>query len=168
VSGFGLNEYELLKDRSAVAVTIHRGTGELGDWGYFPTPEAQCLGETTVSYGIAFHGDTEESRLKTYHDAKNAQVPFSAYQTTVHAGQLPAVNQFLTIDGPAFALTAMKRKEHGSEIVTRGYNLTNEPQPLTLAINGKTPAVCNLLEETTGESIKPALTPAEILTYIWR
>ncbi|MCL1926415.1 MAG: hypothetical protein FWF95_04690 [Syntrophorhabdaceae bacterium] len=35
-------------------------------------------------------------------------------------------------------------------------------------IEGKTPAICNLLEETTGETLKPQLAPAEILTCIWR
>src|SRR5699024_12657035 len=49
----GLNEYEMLRDgRNTIAVTRLRSVGEMGDWGYFPTPEAQCLGEHTVSFAI--------------------------------------------------------------------------------------------------------------------
>lgn len=90
VSNFGLNEYALLKKRGTIAVTIHRGTGELGDWGYFETSEAQVQGESTVSYAVAFHGVSEASRLRTYHDAQNAQISFSAYQTDIHERTLSA------------------------------------------------------------------------------
>ncbi len=37
------DEYETGDD--TIAVTILRASGELGDWGYFSTPEAQCLRE---------------------------------------------------------------------------------------------------------------------------
>ena len=38
VANKGLHEYEILGD-DTIAVTILRASGELGDWGYFPTPE---------------------------------------------------------------------------------------------------------------------------------
>lgn len=167
VSNNGLNEYELLKDRNTIAITLLRATGELGDWGHFPTPDAQCLGESTVEYAIAFHGADQTSRLRTYHDAKNAQIPFSAYQTTIHTGHLKSKHQYLTIKGDAFALTAMKRKEGGDELITRGYNLTAETSAFSLEIEGLTPQVCNLLEEQLEEAVKAELTPAEVISYIW-
>ncbi|GAE04327.1 alpha-mannosidase [Paenibacillus sp. JCM 10914] len=41
VANQGLNEYEVLRDgRNTIAITLLRSVGELGDWGYFPTPEA--------------------------------------------------------------------------------------------------------------------------------
>lgn len=49
VGNFGLNEYEIT-DSSVIALTLLRGVGELGDWGYFPTPEAQTLGRHTFNY----------------------------------------------------------------------------------------------------------------------
>ena len=168
VSNYGLNEYELLEDRSTIAVTLLRATGELGDWGYFPTPEAQCLGESTVEYAIAFHGADETSRLKTYHDARNYQIPFSAYQTDVHRGHLNSTHQYLSITGDAFALTAMKRKEYSKEIITRGYNLTTCEQPFKLEIDQHEPAVCDLLEKETGEHVKGYLAPAEIVSFSWK
>ena len=170
VSNFGLNEYELLKDRGTLAITIHRGTGELGDWGYFPTPEAQCLGVSTVGYAIAFHGGDEASKLRTYQDAKNYQIPFSGFQAkiTVEKGALPANHTYLELLGEGFALTAMKRQEHNEAIVTRGYNLSNQPQNFSLTLKGRDKAVCNLLEEPTGEQVKDHLNPSEIISYIWR
>ena len=55
----GLNEYEVLAD-GTIAVTLIRCVGELGDWGYFATPEAQCQGEYTFKYGLSLHGKPEE------------------------------------------------------------------------------------------------------------
>ncbi|MBO4931050.1 MAG: hypothetical protein J6I42_02600, partial [Clostridia bacterium] len=53
VAGRGLNEYEVLRDEGhTMSLTIHRGTHELGDWGDFPTPDAQCKGELTVEYSL--------------------------------------------------------------------------------------------------------------------
>ena len=167
ISNFGLNEYELLKDRGTIAVTIHRGTGELGDWGYFPTPEAQCLGESTVEYAIAFHSADEASRLRTYRDAQNYQIPFSAYQTDVHKGELNGKYQYLKPMGDAFLLTAMKRKEGSDEVITRGYNLTHSHQPVKLEIDALTPKMCNLLEEEQSAEVANELAPAEIVSYIW-
>ncbi|MGL5506958.1 MAG: alpha-mannosidase, partial [Paraclostridium sp.] len=45
IANKGLNEYEILNDnRNTIAVTLLRSVRELGDWGVFETPEAQCLG----------------------------------------------------------------------------------------------------------------------------
>lgn len=167
VSNFGLNEYELLKERSTIAVTILRATGELGDWGYFPTPDAQCLGESTVSYALAFHGSDEASRLRTYRDAQNYQIPFSAYQTDIHSGTFDAKYQYLKPTGDAFLLTAMKRKEGSDELITRGYNLTTKTQSFGLDVEGLTPHLCNLLEKQLEGTVKDLLAPAEVISYIW-
>jgi len=168
VSNFGLNEYELLKERSTIAVTLLRATGELGDWGWFPTPGAQVQGETTLEYAIAFHGSEEADRLRTYRDAQSYQIPFSAYQTTIHDGVLEAKHQFLEVTGDAFLLTAMKRKEGSHELVTRGYNLTFNEQPFGLEVSGLKKVPCNLLEVEVDAEAKSTLAPAEIVTYVWR
>lgn len=51
IGNYGLNEYEVLKDNT-LAITLLRCVGELGDWGYFPTPEAQCLGKHVMKYSF--------------------------------------------------------------------------------------------------------------------
>lgn len=55
IANKGLNEYEVLGQQSnTIAVTLHRGVRELGDWGVFLTPDAQCLGEHEVEFAIIF------------------------------------------------------------------------------------------------------------------
>lgn len=166
VANFGLNEYEILNDRTTIAVTLLRAVGELGDWGYFPTPEAQCLGESVVQYGISFHGAKDSTR--TYHEAMAAQVPFSSYQTTLHTGDLPTNHQYAVVAGEDVALTAFKRKENGTDIVTRVYNLTGEPAEFRLAIANQTAELCNLLEEPITGEVKSTALPYEIISYRWK
>ncbi|MGL5686969.1 MAG: alpha-mannosidase, partial [Vagococcus fluvialis] len=73
VSNFGINEYEILNDQNTIALTILRSTGELGDWGYFPTPEAQCIGENTIEFAIAFH--TADDKFDSFKDGQAFQIP---------------------------------------------------------------------------------------------
>ena len=48
----GSYEYEILPERKQIAVTLLRSVGELGDWGVFPTPDAQCIGPVTVDLTV--------------------------------------------------------------------------------------------------------------------
>src|SRR5699024_2235788 len=75
IANKGLNEYEVLRDsRQTIAVTLVRSVREMGDWGYFPTPEAQCLGEQTASFRMyPFQG--EEAKFEAYRDAYQYQLP---------------------------------------------------------------------------------------------
>lgn len=80
VGNFGLNEYEVTED-GQIAVTLLRSVGELGDWGYFPTPEAQCLGEHRFNYSIELHGP--EEKFSTYLHAYAAQIPFPLNKSNI-------------------------------------------------------------------------------------
>jgi len=155
VNNFGLNEYEVVGD--TMAVTLIRSVGELGDWGYFPTPEAQCLGEHTFNYGVAFHG-APATRYATYQRAQTAQFDFVTSQVAHQEGTLANHKQYVTIAQPNFAVTALKRSD-ANELIVRGYNLTDEEivVPLKKADN-QTVTTVNLLEEELGayeEVIKP-------------
>lgn len=55
----GLHEYEV-KD-NYVDITLLRCTGELGDWGYFPTPAAQCLETIEAEMYIIFDTVSNEA-----------------------------------------------------------------------------------------------------------
>src|SRR5699024_3653637 len=94
VNNFGLNEYEIVGD--TIALTLLRCVGELGDWGWFPTPEAQCLGQHTFNYGIVIHG-APATRYETYKQAQALQVPLLASQTILHAGNLPTAQTYVTV-----------------------------------------------------------------------
>ena len=78
VSNKGLNEYEILGD-DTIAVTILRASGELGDWGYFPTPEAQCLAVSLKS-SMRLNATKPRNAFSAYRRAKALQTPFTSLQ----------------------------------------------------------------------------------------
>lgn len=84
VANQGLHEYEVLRDgRNTIAVTLLRASSELGDWGVFETPEAQCLGEQEMRYAILpFSGDAAASGACS--EAYGYPIPW----TVVQAGEL--------------------------------------------------------------------------------
>lgn len=161
IGNFGLNEYEIVKD--TIALTLLRSVGEMGDWGYFPTPEAQCLDQYTFHYTMEMHGEPE-SRYATYQNARAWQVPFQAGQTTVHEGKLASDNHYLTVEGDTFAVTALKRRRSDDELILRGYNLADEERSLRIQKDDqKKQELLNLLEEKIGET-NDQLKPYEIRT----
>jgi alpha-mannosidase len=161
VSNFGLNEYEIVDDQ--ICLTLLRCTGELGDWGYFPTPEAQCLGQHTFEYGIELHGAANE-RYETYRQAQAAQVPWVSGQTTAHEGTLAATNQFVEANGETAAITALKRRRQDDLLVIRGYNLGDAPTPFVTQKESTTSCLLNLLEEEQDQPVADKLAAYEIRT----
>ncbi len=130
IANKGLNEYEVLRDgRNTIALTLIRAVAELGDWGVFLTPEAQCLGEHVLECSILPHFSAEEN-LDTYVRAYQAQVPWRTAQLPVQSGTLPAASSFLDWSGMGLALTAFKRAEDGRGVIARWYNMTSETQEL--------------------------------------
>ncbi|MBY3632300.1 alpha-mannosidase [Enterococcus faecium] len=161
VGNFGLNEYEVTED-GQIAVTLLRSVGELGDWGYFPTPEAQCLGEHRFNYSIELHG--QEEKFSTYLHAYAAQIPFSTQQIKHHEGTLISKQQYLTIKSETFAITALKRSKFSDKVVVRGFNMSSHLEKLEITKdNGKT-VILNLLEEPTKQAVVPIIQPYEIRT----
>ncbi|WP_279276519.1 alpha-mannosidase [Enterococcus faecium] len=161
VGNFGLNEYEVTED-GQIAVTLLRSVGELGDWGYFPTPEAQCLGEHRSNYSIELHGP--EEKFSTYLHAYAAQIPFSTQQIKHHEGTLISKQQYLTIKSETFAITALKRSKFSDKVVVRGFNMSSHLEKLEITKdNGKT-VILNLLEEPTKQAVVPIIQPYEIRT----
>lgn len=132
VANIGLNEYETLRDgRGTLAVTLLRAVGELGDWGVFPTPEAQCLGAQEAELAIIPYAG--EARL--YEAAQQAyafQVPWPAVQTGVHAGALPPVYSRLRWTGERLALTAVKRGIASDDTYCRWFNMSGEAATLAV------------------------------------
>lgn len=167
ISNYGLNEYEILTNNT-IAVTLLRAVGELGDWGYFPTPEAQCLGKQSVDFAIEV--TTENTLFDSYKRAQSFQIPTTVKQTTRHTGVLAPNYQFLSIDGKQFALTALKRQEFGEDIITRGFNLSNQTSStLNLEINEYTPFEANMIEEfKENTSVSTTIEPAKIQTLRWK
>lgn len=149
VANRGLNEYEVLRDnRNTIALTLLRAVGELGDWGHFPTPEAQCLGEHTVSFSIFPHqGNAFDS--DAIQNAYQYQVPWSVKQTYIQGGTLPSTHSFIKWEAANLALSSLKVAEKSGDVMVRWFNPTNKPEKLII----NTPDRCssaymsNIIEE---------------------
>ncbi|WP_390410420.1 alpha-mannosidase [Lacticaseibacillus jixiensis] len=164
VGNLGLNEYEVGHHGETIALTLLRCVGEMGDWGYFATPDAQCLGQYHADFSMAFTDGTKAAQLRAMQAARAAQIPVLAALTDVHPGQRAALGSYLQVTNPAFAVTAIKQLASGHTLV-RGYNMTDVAQPLTVRYQGKSARrLLNLVDEPLSSDVQAALKPAEIRT----
>ncbi|MFX3653816.1 hypothetical protein ACJBPU_12505, partial [Streptococcus suis] len=69
-------------------------TGELGDWGYFPTPEAQCLRECPLDYACEIC--PVEEGFASFQRAQAFQGHLLTKQMTSHSGHQPGQHQCLS------------------------------------------------------------------------
>lgn len=153
VANLGLNEYEVLQDgRNTIAVTLLRAVGELGDWGLFPTPEAQCLGEHTFQIEIIPH-DGNGAASGAYIEAYQFQVPWTLAQTEVHTGYLTPNNTPFAWQGEGLAFSSLKVNEDSGDVMLRWFNMTTDSATLKLATSQANPQPfetaykSNILEE---------------------
>lgn len=132
VANLGLNEYEVLRDgRNTIAVTLLRAVGELGDWGYFPTPEAQCLGENTVHMEVIPH-DGDGVNSGAYAEAYQFQVPWTACQTGVHEGSLAPQQSLFSWEQPELAFSSLKVSRKSGDLMLRWFNMGDSDAKLSL------------------------------------
>lgn len=132
VANQGLNEYEILRDgRNTIAVTLLRCVGELGDWGYFPTPEAQCIGVHTVRMEVIPHqGDGMKSGA--YAEAYQFQIPWTAAQTGVHTGAVTSTYAPLEWKHDELAFSSMKVSPKTGDLMLRWFNMGDTDTELQL------------------------------------
>lgn len=124
IAGRGLCEYEVLRDEHrTMALTLHRGVAELGDWNYFPTPEAQCKGTLTVEYALVPFADS----LRDRENAALECYSFAAYEPAafcgpVHEGSSPADGALVGLSGHGFIVSALKMAEDRDSVILRVFN----------------------------------------------
>ncbi|THF73559.1 alpha-mannosidase [Cohnella fermenti] len=180
IANKGLNEYEVLRDgRNTIAVTLLRSVAELGDWGVFPTPEAQCLGKHEAELMIIPHvGDGAVSGA--YAEAYQFQVPWTAAQTGVRGGPLAATGAAYAWEGEGLAFSSLKIADGSGDAMLRWFNLRPQPAELTLAApnaalagSGAAAIYRSDVLETRGEALAPraddgsqsvSVGPCEIVT----
>ncbi|MGN1409497.1 MAG: glycoside hydrolase family 38 C-terminal domain-containing protein, partial [Eubacteriales bacterium] len=151
ISGRGLCEYEVLRDgANTMSLTLHRGIDQLGDWGYFPTPDAQCKGTLTVEYSVIPFTHTKYDRERAVNEAYS----FAAYEpcaicTHAHAGVKAATDTLLGISGNGFVVSATKMGEETNSVILRVYNPYEYDAKMKLNLKGKFSSVyhVNLAEE---------------------
>ena len=142
VSNKGLHEYEILGD-DTIAITLLRASGELGDWGYFPTPEAQCLRAFEVEYAVECH--QAPNRFSAFRRAKAFQVPFTALQVAKQEGSIAATGSLFNhpaLNLPQVCPTAFKVAENEEGYVLRYYNMSQE----NIRVSEKQQTILDLLE----------------------
>jgi alpha-mannosidase len=167
----GLNEYEILRDgQNTMALTLLRCVGEMGDWGYFPTPDAQCKGDHSLFYSIIPFA--EETRAQAYHQAFTFNGdPLKALQTGKHRGAQPAQKTMLVAEGDYMSFVALKKAEADDDAILRFYNANREETKLTLTFPvGKTSVQSvNLAEEHAkdidGERVEVTVPAKKIVSY---
>ncbi|MFE0556073.1 alpha-mannosidase [Paenibacillus sp. NPDC058910] len=132
VANQGLNEYEVLRDgRNTIAVTLLRSVGELGDWGYFPTPEAQCIGVHTVRMEVIPHqGDGMKSGA--YAEAYQFQIPWTVTQTGVHAGAVASTSAPFEWSHEELAFSSLKVNPKTGDLMLRWFNMAGTDTELKL------------------------------------
>ena len=129
----GMYEYEILRERKQIAVTLLRCVGELGDWGVFPTPAAQCPGPFAAELAV-FPYAGHSFRQNGCREAVQFQTDMRAVQIRDIAGSLPESRQFLNCAGDGLAFSALKISEDEKALMLRVYNVTDEPSVLELTV----------------------------------
>lgn len=171
IANDGLNEYEVLRDgRNTVAVTLLRSVGEMGDWGYFPTPEAQCLGEHTVSFAIY---PADGNVAASYKQAYQYQIPWSTCQAPVQEGSLSEEGSFVHWEGDNLAFSSVKVSGSTGDVMMRWFNLNDTEEQLQVKhpLEEGTAYQSNIIEEhskaltaNTKEPVNVPLNSHEIIT----
>lgn len=150
IANMGLPEYEVLSDgMNTIALTLVRSVGELGDWGYFATPGAQCQGKQRVEYSIIpYAGDM--GRMSAYRQAYQFNIlPLKAVLSEIHSGELKMEKSFIKVKGRNIVVSALKRCEDRNGIILRVYNIGPDSEMLQIDIGNEFDAVyeTNLNEE---------------------
>ena len=166
VANKGLNEYEVLRDgHNTIALTIHRGVGELGDWGDFKTPEAQCLGKQVVEFEIIPHG-SKEDLYNSYKEAYAYQV-YDSVKIIDKKNKSTLAPSYSIFEGNSIETmwSSLKVNEETEDIIGRWYNVSEKES--TLNINKDMELYkSNLLEEVIEDKIsnKLSVNPYKIIT----
>ncbi|BBH23667.1 alpha-mannosidase [Paenibacillus baekrokdamisoli] len=128
----GLPEYEVLRDgRNTMALTLLRCVGELGDWNYFPTPGAQCLGDYSARFSIISHKGDYRSALQ---QAYEFNVPMRVVPAEVHSGTIAPELSWVKLSAePSVQLTALKKADTCDGLTLRFVNLSDREENIQVS-----------------------------------
>lgn len=133
IANRGLPAYEVLRSgRNTIALTLLRSVGELGDWGKFPTPEAQGLGVHLAEYAIIPHTGniSDPEGCDAARIAYEYCTPLWGIQAKhfMHphkerwSNDLPAEAELVSVSPTYLVLSAVKKTEDRDGLVVRVYN----------------------------------------------
>ena len=166
IGNTGLYEYEILSDNT-MAITLVRATGDLGDWGVFPTELSQTLKKLSLEYSITPY--SSEDDIYTY--LAGQRVNMLPLQITESGNGTYTGEKFIW-KGNCLRATAFKRAQGGDDIIMRWANYSDKEQILEI---DKTQWINNLyrsnIVEERLEDISPvgdkwiiSVKPFEVIT----
>lgn len=162
VGNAGLHEYEVVDNN--VAITLFRSVGEMGDWGFFETPEAQCLGNNSYHYSLGFGVPQEKYTL--YQNARTQHVDIVSKSVEYHNGTLKPNGQFIDIEQEGIIVTSLKRGETSQDYFVRSYNMKDKDfGDFKVSKEGYTVYESNLIEQDTHNPIQTKIKACEIKTF---
>ncbi|WP_096189005.1 alpha-mannosidase [Evansella halocellulosilytica] len=126
----GLHEYEI-KDGNTISVTLLRSVGELGDWGVFDTPEAQCLGENEAEFMLIPH-QKDILSSGAYLTAYHYPLASTVIQTKQKQGSAPKEKELFEWEGEKLVIAACKPSLEGTGMIIRWFNPGCESKQLFL------------------------------------
>ena len=131
VANHGLNEYEILPEDNTIALTLHRGVREMGDWGEFLTPQAQCLGKQHKEFALYPHGAGEDL-MRSYEEAYAYSSSLWGVKSEMQDGNIPDGFTFLKYSTDTLLWTALKVQEETGDVIFRGFNASETEGELAL------------------------------------
>jgi alpha-mannosidase len=110
---------------NTIRLTLIRTPGTRGG---YPDQGTQDIGHHEFIYGLAGHaGDWRHA--ETDWQGQRLNDPLIAFQTSRHAGALGREFSLLKVSNPRIRLLALKKAEHGDEVIVRLVELDGKPQP---------------------------------------
>ncbi|MGB9595127.1 MAG: alpha-mannosidase [Candidatus Poribacteria bacterium] len=149
IANRGLPEYEVLRDgKNTIAITLLRAVRHLGDWGVFPTPEAQCQGLHTFEYAIIPHAGKLEFSTADI-EARGFNAPLTAVQIKNGGNKLPLRGAFIDLQPQKLVISSIKKAEDRNSLIVRFYNPYSDAilGTLTSLMPVDSVYLCNLAEE---------------------
>ena len=124
----------------------------MGDWGYFPTPEAQCRRITEAKLRWV-SGKKEDMERDGFAEAQKFKIGFTSKQISIQNGSLPMSKTYLNWQGDGMVMTGYKAANDGKGIIARFVNQCKNPSVLEVIHPGEC-FKSNVIEEK-GEEIPP-------------
>lgn len=100
----------------------------------YPDPHAD-RGRQKFVYALYPHAGTWQHAL-TVRRGYELNYPLQAFQTAPHVGTLPAAHSFLSVEGDAVVLTAVKKAEDSNSLILRFYEWQGKPSTVHIVLPG--------------------------------
>ncbi|MBC1501544.1 alpha-mannosidase [Listeria weihenstephanensis] len=162
----GLPEYEVSADGSEIRLTLLRANSEIGDWGNFPAPEAQSLGEQTARFYVMPYVE-ETLKAEAVKWAYELQMdPIAVQATGQHEGELSPSEDFASWeDTPGLVFSSWKRATSQDAEILRFYSVAESVREMVLWEDMRKTTILEERNIDEAAGAKWSVAPSEIITW---